>query len=51
MHAFIKDIKQFNIIYTLKWYENMKMTEMTQVVHFAYLDTYIVCQTYVLTPG
>ena len=34
MHAFIQGIKQFSVIYTLKWYENVKTTEMTQVVPF-----------------
>ena len=26
MHAFIEGIKEFSIIYILKWYENVKMT-------------------------
>ena len=34
MHTLIEGIKQFSIIYTLKWSENIKKTEMTQVVPF-----------------
>ena len=33
-HAFHQDINEFNVVSTSKWYENVKMTKLTQVVPF-----------------